>query len=378
MSAPVRILHVVGALNRGGVETWLMHVLRHIDRDRFRFDFLTHTTQPAAYDDEARALGARIIPCLHPSQPLQYGRRFKQILRQHGPYDVLHSHVHHFSGYPLRLAAQAGVPMRIAHSHNDTVAAESAASPARRAYLALMEYWVRRHATTELACSELAAAALFGPTWEQNQRLRLLYYGIDLAPFRAPVDPAACRAELGLPPDARVIGHVGRFVPQKNHTFLIEIAAETVRREQRARFLLVGDGPLRPDIERRAQVAGLGDHVVFAGLRPDVPRLLRGSMDVFLMPSLHEGLPVAGLEAQAAGLPLVLADTITTELDVLPELTRRLSLNAAESVWADAVLTMLAQRPSITPAEALAQIEASPFSIEQSVRELEAVYNVQR
>lgn len=374
MAAPVRILHVVGALNRGGVETWLMHVLRHIDRNRFRMDFLVHTAQPAAYDDEARALGARIIPCLSPAQPLQYGRRFKQILRQHGPYDVLHSHVHHFSGYTLRLAAQAGVPARVAHSHNDTVAAESAASPARRAYLALMKRWVQHYATTGLACSKLAAAALFGPTWEQNQRLRLLYYGIDLTPFRAPVDPAACRAELGLPPDALVIGHVGRFVPQKNHTFLIEIAAETVRREPRARFLLVGDGPLRPDIERRVQAAGLSDHIIFAGLRADVPRLMRGAMDVFILPSQYEGLGLVLIEAQAAGLPCLYSDVIPPEVDAIPALTRRLPLDAPPAAWAAAVLATLAQRPSITPAAALAQIEASPFTIEQSVRALETVY----
>ena len=374
MAAPVRILHVVGALNRGGVETWLMHVLRHIDRDRFHFDFLSHTTQPAAYDDEVRALGARIIPCLSPAQPLQYGRSFKRILREHGPYDVLHSHVHHFSGYTLRLAAQAGVPARIAHSHSDTVVAESAASPARRVYLALMERWVHKYATVGLAASARAGAALFGPAWEQNQRLRLLYYGIDLAPFRAPVDPAACRAELGLPPDALVIGHVGSFKPVKNHAFLIEIAAEVVQREPRARFLLVGDGPLRPDIERQVQAAGLGDHVVFAGLRPDVPRLLRGALNLFVMPSHYEGLPIASIEAQAAGLPVMLSDAITTEADVIPELVRHLPLTAPVSAWADALLAALAQPSPAAPAAALAQIAASPFSIEQSVRALEAVY----
>jgi glycosyltransferase involved in cell wall biosynthesis len=350
-----------------------MHVLRHIDRDRFRFDFLTHTEEPAAYDDEARALGARIIPCLHPSQPLAYGRRFKRILRVHGSYDVVHSHVHHFSGYTLRLAAQAGVPMRIAHSHSDTAAHESAARPARRAYLAIMERWIQQYATAGLAASEQAAAALYGLNWKQDPRWRTLYCAIDLAPFRAPVDSAACRAELGIPADALVIGHVGRFVPVKTHAFLIEIAAEIMQREPRARFLLVGDGPLRPDIERSVQAAGLGKHVVFAGLRGDVPRLMCGAMDVFLMPSLYEGLPVVGLEAQAAGLPLVLSDTITSEADVIPALVRHISLTQPASVWADAVL---APRPAVAQADALAQIEGSVFTIEHSVRELEAVYRV--
>ncbi len=373
MTPPVRVLHVVGALNHGGVETWLMHVLRHIDRDRFHFDFLVHSEQPAAYDDEARALGANIIPCLHPSQPLRYGRNFKRILRAHGPYDVVHSHVHHFSGYALRLAAQAGVPTRIAHSHSDTAAHESQARPARRAYLALMERWVRRCATTGLAASAQAAAALFGPGWQRDPRCRLLYCGVDLAPFRAPADRAACRAEFGLPAGALVIGHVGSFKPVKNHAFFVEIAAEIVRREPRARFLLIGDGPLRPAIEQRAQAAGLGDRAVFAGPRGDVPRLLRGALDVFLMPSLYEGLPVAGLEAQAAGLPVILSDTITPEADVIPALVQHIPLDAPASVWADAAL---AARPTVAQADALAQLARSQFNIEQSVRALEAVYGV--
>lgn len=370
MTAPVRILHVVGALNRGGVETWLMHVLRHIDRDRFHFDFLTHTDAPAAYDDEARALGARIIPCLHPSQPLQYGRRFKRILREHGPYDVVHSHVHHFSGYTLRLAAQAGVPLRIAHSHSDTTAAENAARRARRAYLAIMQRWVQRYATTGLGASE-RAAALFGPDWPRDPRWRTLYCGIDLTPFRAPVDRDACRAEFGFPADALVIGHIGSFRPVKNHAFLVEIAAETIRREPRARFLLVGDGPLRPDIERQAAQAGLGDTVIFAGLRDDVPRLMRGALDVFVLPSLYEGLGLVLIEAQTAGLPCVYSDVIPPEVDVMPQLTHRLPLNASASVWAEAAL---AQRPAVAQADALAQIARSPFVIEYSVADLERLY----
>ena len=103
-TSPVRVLHVLGGMNRGGVETWLMHVLRHIDRNRFRMDFLVHTVNPCAYDDEIHSLGSEIIPCLHPSRPWTYVRNFKRILREHGPYDVVHSHVHHFSGHILRLA----------------------------------------------------------------------------------------------------------------------------------------------------------------------------------------------------------------------------------------------------------------------------------
>jgi hypothetical protein len=111
---PIRILHVVGSLDTGGRETWLMHVLRRIDRDRYQFDFLTHATKPCFYDDEIKSLGCRILPCLqHSSRPWQYAWDFLRILKEYGPYDVVHSHVHHFSGLPLMLAHHAGVPVRI-------------------------------------------------------------------------------------------------------------------------------------------------------------------------------------------------------------------------------------------------------------------------
>ena len=139
----MRILHVLGKLDYGGVETWLVQVLRHIDRQKYQMDFLVHTTDPGMYDEEVRALGARIIPCLGPSNPLQYALNFRRVLGEYGPYDVVHSHVHHYSGYVLMLAAMVGVTVRIAHSHNDTRSAESAKSVGRRAYRRIMQMMIR-------------------------------------------------------------------------------------------------------------------------------------------------------------------------------------------------------------------------------------------
>src|SRR5208337_3468794 len=136
-NGPIRILQVVGGMERAGVETWLMHVLRQIDRDRFRMDFLVHTDHPCAYDEEIHSLGSKIIPCLRPSRPWTYARNFTRILREHGPYDVVHSHVHHFSGYVVRLAHRAGIPLRISHSHNDTTNLEARSGMIRHAYLSL-------------------------------------------------------------------------------------------------------------------------------------------------------------------------------------------------------------------------------------------------
>jgi glycosyltransferase involved in cell wall biosynthesis len=371
---PIRILHVVGGMTRGGIETWLMHVLRHIDRDRFQMDFLVHTEKPCPYDEEVRTLGSKIIPCLDPSKPWLYASNFKRILRECGPYDIVHSHVHHFSGYVMWLAKQAGIPVRIAHSHNDNSSAEANAGWLRRSYLTLTEWSIAKFATIGLGCSCNAAASLFGSSYQTDPRWQLLYYGIDLTPFRDSVDAVAVRTELDIPLDAFVVGHVGRFHRQKNHEFLLEIAAEIAKREPKMRLLLIGDGYLRPDIEQKVIEKDLTNKVIFAGLRNDVPRLMLGAMDVFLFPSLHEGLPLVLLEAQAIGLPCIFSDVITEEVDILKPLIGRMSLSRSPSAWADVVLAARGNTSIVTQSSALAVVEKSHFSIEMSVQDMTKVY----
>lgn len=367
-------MHVVGGMNRGGVETWLMHVLRNIDRERFQMDFLVHTAETCAYDEEIRALGSHILPCLSPSRPLKYASRFRRILAANGPYDVIHSHVHHYSGYVARLAQRAGVPIRIAHSHSDTSALQARAGLLRRAYLSLSGRWIARYAVVGLSASRQAAASLFGRNWELDSRWQQLYCGVDFSGFPTAGDETDLRVELGLPQDAFVIGHVGRFSEAKNHKFLIEIAAEVAKREPNMRLLLIGDGLLRPLIEQEVVRLGLADHVVFAGLREDVHRVMLEAMDVFLLPSLHEGLPLVGMEVQAAGLPCVMSDVITSEVEIIPSLVQRLSLSQPASVWAEVALSAREMGKNITKQDALAKMKQSPFDIHVSIRELERVY----
>jgi glycosyltransferase involved in cell wall biosynthesis len=366
-----RVLHLVGGLARGGIETWLMHVLRTIDRDRYPMDFLVWSPTAQEYDAEALALGARILRGPHVHQPRAYGAFLKRVLREQGPYDVVHSHLHHSSGYVLRAAAQCGVPVRIAHSHNDRSSEYASASLPKRLYLTLMRQWVSRFATVGLGCSGVAAASLFGPDWQTDPRWRVLYYGVDLAPFCAPADGRA-RTELGIPEDAFVVGHVGRFYEQKNHAFLLDIAAELVRRRAETRVLLVGDGPLRPAMEEKAHQLGLQQNVIFAGVRPDIHRLMRSAMDVFLMPSHFEGLPMVLIEAQAAGLPCIISDVISDEADIVPALIHRKALTQPASEWAERVLA--AHNEAINSEEAWKILEKSPFNICRSVESLQTFY----
>jgi glycosyltransferase involved in cell wall biosynthesis len=366
-----RVLHVVGRMDRGGVETWLMHVLRHIDRDRFHLDFLTHTTAAGVFDDEIRRHGSRVLPCPDPRRPWSYGPSFRRIVWDYGPYDVVHSHVHHFSGLVLALARTSGIAHRIAHSHSDTAAPERVAGLARKGYSSFMRRCLDLNASVEMAVSQAAGVALFGAGWAGNPRRHVLPYGIDLQPFRAGRDPEA-RRELGVGPDALLLGHVGNFVPVKNHAFVLRVFSAVAERCRQARLLLVGRGPLEEPMRHAAQAAGLSDRVVFAGERGDVARLLRGAVDVFLFPSHYEGLPLAVIEAQAAGLPLVVSDTITPEVDIVPGLVKRLSLLQPPSAWADACLAAPERRH--VPATALGRVADSVFNIDRCVRDLERVY----
>ncbi len=371
---PIRILHVLGMMERGGVETWLMHILRMIDRDRYRMDFLVHLTEPQDYDDEIRALGSDVILCPHTRQPLRYARDFLRILKEHGPYDVVHSHVHRYSGLVLRLAKRAGVPVRIAHSHTDASDAENPASLQRRAYVGVMRRWIARTMTDGLSVSNQAASDLFGSGWEHDPRHQMLFCGIAMEPFKQHVSRAAMRAEFGIPEDAFVIGHVGRFTEVKNHVFLLAIAAEVLTHDARARFLMIGDGELRASMQERAARLGIADQVIFAGLRSDVPLVMLGAMDVFLLPSLYEGLPLVLMEAQAAGLPCIFSDSISCEADIVPPLVHRCSLTAPPLAWAEALLAIRASGPAITREAALAIAEATPFNVCTSWGLLERVY----
>lgn len=374
---PLRILHVVGAMNRGGIETWLMHVLRNINRDAYQMDFLVHTTEPGAYNNEICALGSKLIPCTTSSKPWLYAKDLQRILQKYGPYDVVHSHVHHFSGLVTFLAKKAGVPIRIAHSHLDSSPLEAKRSIVRHLYLALSKVLISLYATTGLACSNVAAIDLFGLRWNKDSRWQLLYYGIDMNKFKEKPDSKSLRLELGIPIDAFVIGHVGRFQKQKNHRFILEIFAEVVKQESQAFLLLVGEGIMKAEIEEQASQMGLKNQIIFAGSRSDIPKIMMGVMDVFILPSLNEGLPMVGIEAQAAGLPIVLSDVVTEEVIKDKLFVRRISLSESASVWADQILTLKNSKSIISQENSISILEKSEFNISHSIKELIKIYDEQ-
>jgi glycosyltransferase involved in cell wall biosynthesis len=347
-----------------------MHVLRNIDRSQFQVDFCLFGSEPGLYATEIERLGSAIWRCHMSGNLWSFRRRFQYILRE-GKYDVVHSHVHSFSGNVLRWAKAQRVPVRIAHSHTTHDGRSDVLT--RRCYRILMKSWIDRYATHGLAASRSSASALFGQNWEHDDRFCILHCAIDLHRFQELADRETLRRELGLPTDVPVVGHVGRFSQEKNHLFLLDIAAEVQKRRPEIHFLLVGDGPLRAATESRVRSIGLSGKVHFAGVRTDVARLMRGAMDVFLFPSLWEGLPIVLLEAQAAGLCCVVSDACTTEVSILPDHFTQVSLSKSADVWAANIIRAL-EGGKIDGELPMQIITQTDFGIQQCVRTLSHLY----
>lgn len=372
---PLRILHVIGNLDCGGIETWLMQVLRRVSRQDMVMDFLVHSEEQGYYAEEAKALGSQILVCPYSRNPWTYAQNFKRVLGQHRqshpPYDIIHSHIHWLSGQVLWLAQQLGIRHRIAHSHNDTRPAEAEQGIVRQLYRQAMGYLLQRYATQGIAVSRLAAEDLFGSTWEQDRRWHLLGCGVDFKPFTT-VSPQArqLRTELGIPPDSFVVGHVGRLTPQKNHHFLIRLFRELLLQQENAYLLLIGEGELRAEIEAQVNALNLSDRVIFTGLRSDVVQLMQSAMDCFCFPSIYEGLGLVAIEAQAAGLPCLLSEKVPPEAVVIPDLVQFFSLAQSPEQWAQALVHYAQQpRPAVVH-----QLCSHPLNIDNNVTELKGIY----
>jgi glycosyltransferase involved in cell wall biosynthesis len=334
-----KILHVVGAMNRGGVECWLMNLLRNLDRSEFETHFLVHTKSMSAFDREIITLGGQIHYGANPRNPFGYAKHFRQLVRRMGGFDVVHSHVYLFSGLVMRLARQFGVSIRVAHSHTSRNATVGWNLP-RKHYEKLMRQWILRYSTHRIGISEEAGKALFGDG--SPDAFRVMHYGLDFAPFYEPLHSADAKQRLGIALDRKVIGHVGRFAPVKNHAFTIEIFERMLADGVNAHLLLVGDGPLFPPI--RAQIAsrGLSDRCTLAGSQSNVVPYI-SAMDVFVLPSYWEGLGIVALESQAVGVPVVASTGVPSDVDVIPELVEHVPLSAGVEGWTSSLERRLNQ-----------------------------------
>jgi len=369
----IRILHILPSLQCGGTETWLLHLMETIDRSKYQLDFLIRAPEHCFYEDRFRQLGANIyrVPGKVDGRkrPLRYLCGIRRTLIQTGPYDVIHCHDGFNSGVYVWIAKNIGIPVRIVHSHNDYARVHAEKHIIDVGIAWMKKKLIKCYANRGLACSSTGAPTLFGKQWESDPRWQILFCGLDLKPFKKQVDGVTIRKALGIPTDTIVIGHVGRFDEQKNHRKNISIFGEVIKKRPDAYLLLVGDGHLRPVIEEQAKQLGLLERVVFAGVRSDVPELMLGAMDVFLFPSLFEGLGLVLVEAQAAGLPCVISDVIPKEADVVSNLVARMPLACSDTMWAEKILKSVD-----TARNSIDRAQFRRFDIECSVDTLAELY----
>ena len=325
---PIRVLQVVTYMGRGGLETMLMNYYRNINRNKIQFDFLVHRDFEADYDQEILNLGGKIyrLSRLNPFSK-KYLNELNQIFRDHSEYKIVHSHLDCMAGIPLKYAKKNGVPVRIAHAHNSNQTKD------KKYLLKLMfKRNIKKNATDLFACAHDAGIWMFG-----CEQFHVMNNAIDTKAYVVSKQTGKeVRQEMQIPEDAFVVGHVGRFAPPKNHKFIIRVFAEVLKEKPNALLLLVGEGDLRREAEALTVGLGIQRNVIFAGMRSDVNRMLQ-AMDVFLFPSIYEGLPLAIIEAQAAGLPCLISDKVPIECRKT-DLVSQLSLNDSLNVWKDAVI----------------------------------------
>lgn len=366
MNKPIRVLNLFTIMDRGGAETMVMNYYRNIDRRKVQFDFMVHRSERGAYDDEIEALGGKIyrMPAIRPWSASKYKKIVKQFYQEHPEYKIIHSHMSELGYYDFVIAQECGVPVRICHAHNCPHGIDLK-SPVRWYYKTKMMPYV----THMFTCGEEAGKWLYGEN-NKNQFI-MLNNAIDSEQYRYCDNiRIETRKKLNINEEQLVVGHVGRFDIQKNHKFIIDIFKNVQQKKKDAILVLIGNdsGKEGQEIHKRVEVLGLEKSVKFLGIRSDVPELLQ-AMDIFLFPSLFEGLSVASIEAQAAGLPVLISDQVPIECKKT-DLVSVMSLSEPVEQWSSKVI----ECSKIERKDMTDKIKDEGFDIKENAKWLEEFY----
>ncbi|MBQ8074375.1 MAG: glycosyltransferase family 1 protein [Oscillospiraceae bacterium] len=362
----LRVLHSVSNMARAGIETMLMNYYREIDRSRIQFDFLANKPVPGEYDEEIRSMGGRVFvsPGLNPLYYPRYRQYMANLLHDNPDIKIIHAHNEAMGYYALQSAKNAGIKVRIAHAHNTQI---------------IRDYKY----PLKLICKQLLPGAATD-YWSCGRDAGIYYYGeerwnasgfimrnaIDVSKFAfRPEVRERLRQDYGLG-NCFVVGHVGRFNMQKNHSRLLDVFSEIVTAVPNSRLVLIGVGELEQVVKEKAQSMGIQDKTLFLGQMADVSEWYQG-MDCFVMPSLFEGLPVVGIEAQAAGLQCFFSDRVTDEILLSPG-ARRIPLQAENAEWAREIIT--ARQSETDRTLGMSIVREAGYDIYEEARKLQEIY----
>ncbi len=362
-----RIAHLTGKVCRGGIDTVVMEYYRNIDRRRFQFDFIMDGYDETPLDREIAALGGRVYKVEPYARNLYRNMKQCSAIFENNCYQIVHAHLNTLSVFPLAMAWRAKVPVRIAHSHSTAAPGEGG----KTFFKYILRPYARLFATHYCACSAYAGKWLFGDKLDRTGKVKLSKNAVNLDKFAYNEQVRArLRRELELE-QKFVVGHVGRFVYQKNHPFLVDIFHEVVRLKENTVLMLLGSGPSKDAIKKKVASLGLTDKVLFLGSRSDVPALMQ-AMDVFVFPSHYEGLGLVTIEAQAAGLKTIVSEAIPQEAQVTDLLTY-CRLAQPPALWAQRVVNAYAGESPKRP-DTREQLRQKGYDIIQAAGELEKWY----
>lgn len=370
MGNKIYVLVLITVMDRAGAETIMMNYLRNIDREKIQMDFLINRAEKADYEDEIEKLGGKVYH-MCPLYPFKFGRykkEFKNFLKEHIEYKIIHSHLEERSYFALEIAKKLGVPVRIVHAHS--VPKQYNIKMPVRLYFRKK---LKGTYTHKFACSEEPAKWLYGTA----KNVIFMRNAIDTDKF------SYCeeirneqRRKLNISKDTLVIGHVGRFTYEKNHNFLVDIFDNVNKQHSNCRLLLIGGGKPKEEIEtkkaikKKVKELGLQDKVCFLGIRDDVDELMQ-AMDLLVMPSTSEGFPVTLVEAQAAGVKCLASDAVTYKCNITDEM-QFMSLSSSGEEWANKILAF--SKLELNKADMHKKVALAGYDIKENAKWLEEFY----
>ncbi|MEY8410863.1 glycosyltransferase family 1 protein [Lachnospiraceae bacterium 62-26] len=363
----IRVLHVIGAMGTGGAENMIMNIFRTIDRKKIQFDFVVHSEKRQFYDAEIEELGGKIyhVNKFVIGNGVYYLRWWNNFFKLHNEYIIVHGHINSSAFLYLSVAKKYN-RITIIHSH----ATNDPAVSVRNYIFKFFSFFTRYTADYFFACSLSAGMDRFGEKVISSNRFEVIENGIDADKFRFNKEKREkIREELGISDNTIVVGHVGRFTRAKNHDFLIRFYKSYRELVFKSELWLVGDGELKKDIQKLAEANDLGDSVRFINVTKQVENYMQ-AMDVFVFPSIFEGLGIVLIEAQASGLPCIVSENIQKEADIGAGIVFQLDLRENMDKWIETVNRALEMKRK----DNIKNIIESGFSIYDSAKKLESLY----
>ena len=364
---PIRVLHILHSMNRGGAENALMNYYRHIDREKVQFDFMLTAQHETLFECEIRCLGGKIfrVSPLTMGNPFPYINDVISFFRGHPEYKIVHSHTSSKSAIPLSIAKLMGVPVRCCHSHSSS--SEGGLHGHVRNFLMPI---LKMVSTDYLSCGNQAAEWLYGKKTFSEGKVLVFKNVIETDKFRYNDNTRQkLRHQYGFDAQTLVLGHTARFNAVKNHLFDLDVLLALKKRGEKVKLLLVGGGELENAIKEKAHSIGLGSDIIFTGIVPNVFDYEQ-AMDIFLLPSLYEGLPLSIIEAQVAGLPCFTTEGKVSKECSVTDLVTYLPLEAGAEYWAQKIIEVKSKQRT----DRYREIRNAGYDAKTSAEKLQSFY----